>query len=306
VSGASGGDALGGRAAAAYTAAAADSRAARIEAHLALLGRLARRIHSTLPPGSADLDELLSWGAIGLCQGVDSYDPGRGVPLEAYVRATIRHAIMDGLREADRLPRRMREKERRLRQVVAELEQRFMRSPTPDEVAAALGGDEASVADHYAAVAFSSLGYLDEELPDDGDGEGGGASRLERIADEGAADPVERAEAEERRRHLMAALARLSERERRILWAVYQEDYTLTEVARVLGLSVSQLARIHAHAILRLRGMLSRYVAESRRDGPRRPPGTSEAPTALERRRPVGRSPPARADRASVRGRWQT
>jgi len=236
-------------------------------------------------------------------KGFASADLSSGDRVAFLPGLTTLSGPMDGLREADRLPRRMREKERRLRQVVAELEQRFMRSPTPDEVAAALGGDEASVADHYAAVAFSSLGYLDEELPDDGDGEGGGASRLERIADEGAADPVERAEAEERRRHLMAALARLSERERRILWAVYQEDYTLTEVAKALRLSVSQVGRIHAHAILRLRGLMSRYVAQSRRDTPQAPRTASDRPSAQAGSVPQGRAPPAQTSQ-TARGRW--
>ncbi len=280
-----------GRAASAYAGAwGEDARRMRIEAHLALLAAMARRVHSTLPPGAADLDELLSWGAIGLCQGVDSFEAGRGVPLEAYIRISIRHAIMDGLRQADRLPRRMREKERRLREAVAELEQRLLRSPTPEEVAAALGLDSEAMAEHYAAVAFSTLGYLDEESPGD---EESGAPRLERLADPTAEDPVSSAERAERRAQLAAALGRLTERERKILWAVYQEDYTLTEVARALGLSVSQVGRVHAHAILRLRGMMSRYVAESRRDAPRARPAEPGLPSPLESRRAWTRGPPS-------------
>lgn len=279
-----------------------DARSARIEAHLGLLAGLARRIHSTLPPGAADLDELLSWGAIGLCQGVDNYEPGRGVPLEAYIRISVRHAIMDGLRDADRLPRRMREKERRLRQAVAALEQRLLRAPTPEEVAAALGLDSQGVAEHYAAAAFSSLGYLDEEAPGDDEGR---TTRLDRIADATAADPAAQAETDERRAQLVAALGRLTERERRILWAVYQADYTLTEVARALGLSVSHIGRVHAHAILRLRGMMSRYVAESRRDGPRARPLERPAANALEPRRELSRGPPGDAWPAGRGGRWR-
>jgi RNA polymerase sigma factor for flagellar operon FliA len=283
--------ATGGRAASAYESVGggADPRQARIQAHLGVLAGMARRIHSTLPPGAADLDELLSWGAIGLCQAIDSYDAGRGVPLEAYVRISIRHSVMDGLRQADRLPRRMLEKERRLRETMAALEQRLLRSPTPDEVASALDLGEAALAEHYAALAFASLGYLDEEV---GGEDETGPVRLELLADPEAADPAVEAESSERRRQLVSALGRLSERERRILWAVYQEDYTLTEIAKAIGLSVSQVGRIHAHAILRLRGMLSRYVAQSRRDGGRAktPPAVAEG--VLERRPPPVRGPP--------------
>jgi RNA polymerase sigma factor for flagellar operon FliA len=285
-----GGSAMGDRAAVAYAAAGSDTRQARIEAHLGVLGRMARRIHSTLPHGAVELDELLSWGAIGLCQAIDTYDPGRGVPLEPFVRVSIRHAILDGLRENDRMPRRMREKERRLREAVSSLEQTLMRSPTQEEVAQALGGDEASVSEHYAALAYASLGSLDEESS--GSDEGGDA-RIERIADQGAQSPVERVEDDEERGQLVAALSRLTERERKILWAVYQEDYTLTEVAKALRLSVSQVGRIHAHAILRLRGLMSRYVAQSRRDTPQAPRAASDRPSAQAGSVPQGRAPPA-------------
>lgn len=286
----------GDRAMAAYAAAGSDTRAARIDAHLGVLGRMARRIHSTLPAGAVEVDELLSWGAIGLCQGIDAFDPTRGVPLEPYVRVCIRHAILDGLRESDRLPRRMREKERRLRDCVASLEQSLMRSPTPDEVAQALGGDQAVVSDHYAALLYASLGSLDEEAPGS---EEGGDARIDRLPDEGAENPVARVEDEEERGQLAAALARLTERERKILWAVYQEDYTLTEVAKALRLSVSQVGRVHAHAVLRLRGMMSRYVAQSRRDRPQAPGDSGDGQSAPGRQRPVGRSPPPAPDARS-------
>ena len=294
------GGGMGERAAVAYAAAAGETRQARIEAHLGVLGRMARRIHSTLPSGAVELDELLSWGAIGLCQAVDTYDPGRGVPLEPYVRVSIRHAILDGLRESDRLPRRMREKERRLRDVVSSLEQSLMRTPTGEEVAQALGGDESAVSEHYAALAYASLGSLDEETPGS---EEGGEARIERIADHGAENPVERVEDDEERGQLVAALSRLTERERKILWAVYQEDYTLTEVAKALRLSVSQVGRIHAHAILRLRGMMSRYVAQSRRDTPQTPRTEPDRRSAQSGTEHQGRAPPAQTSQ-TVKGRW--
>lgn len=297
----SGDGGMGERAAVAYAAASGDTRQARIEAHLGVLGRMARRIHSTLPSGAVELDELLSWGAIGLCQAIDTYDPGRAVPLEPYVRVSIRHAILDGLRENDRLPRRMREKERRLREVVGSLEQTLMRTPTGEEVAHALGGDGAAVSDHYAALAYASLGSLDEETP--GSEEGVGEARIERIADDGAENPVERVEDDEERGQLVAALSRLTERERKILWAVYQEDYTLTEVAKALRLSVSQVGRIHAHAILRLRGLMSRYVAQSRRDTPQAPRTEPDRRSAPSGSVPQGRAPPASASQTG-KGRW--
>jgi RNA polymerase sigma factor for flagellar operon FliA len=256
----------------AYAAAQRRQREEQITQHLGLLRAVARRIGGSLPPGSVELEELVSWGAIGLIRGVDRYDPARGVPLEAYLRRSVRLAIMEGLRTQDVVPRRLRERQVRLTEAFAELEQRLMRAPSDREVADHLGLSEEELGQWYRDLSFTVAVRLDGPA---GGEEEGGSPLLGFVADpeEG---PEGQLEQQELRQRLRQALARLSERERKVLAAVYQADATLAETARVMGLSPSYVARLHMRAIFRLRGMLSRYVAEARR-GPslRGPPGAA-------------------------------
>jgi len=46
----------------------------------------------------ADLDELLQWGAIGMLEALNRFDPSYGVAFEGFAARRIRGAMIDGLR----------------------------------------------------------------------------------------------------------------------------------------------------------------------------------------------------------------
>ena len=56
-----------------------DDREAAIRALLPAVRQLARRVHRMVP--SADVDDLVGDGCVGLIRAVDAFDPMRGVPL---------------------------------------------------------------------------------------------------------------------------------------------------------------------------------------------------------------------------------
>lgn len=64
-----------------------------------MTGRIARRLH---PAGvtSVGPEDLESAGVLGLIDAVDRFEPGRGVPFEAYAALRIRGAVLDELRSA--------------------------------------------------------------------------------------------------------------------------------------------------------------------------------------------------------------
>jgi len=82
-----------------YRAGDASSRAALIERYMPLARAHARRIRVASP--LADADDLQSAALIGLIDAVDRFEPGRGVPFEAYASLRIRGAIVDELRRVD-------------------------------------------------------------------------------------------------------------------------------------------------------------------------------------------------------------
>ena len=58
--------------------------------------RMALLLRSRMP--WADLDELLQWGAIGMMEATQRFDPSLGVEFQAFASRRIRGAMIDGLR----------------------------------------------------------------------------------------------------------------------------------------------------------------------------------------------------------------
>jgi RNA polymerase sigma factor for flagellar operon FliA len=75
----------------------ASSRAALIERYLPLARNLSRRVRALGTPVT-DADDLASAAFLGLIDAVDRFEPGRGVPFEAYASLRIRGAMIDELR----------------------------------------------------------------------------------------------------------------------------------------------------------------------------------------------------------------
>ena len=53
----------------------------------------------------AELDELLQWGAVGMLEAMNRFDPTLGVKFQAFAVRRIRGAMIDGLRREGALRR---------------------------------------------------------------------------------------------------------------------------------------------------------------------------------------------------------
>ena len=73
-------------------------------------------------------------------------------------------------------------------------------------------------------------------------------------------------EEQELQGQVQAALARLSEKERRAVQATYVEGQTSLNVAKELQVSPSYFYKLQKKALRRMRGMMAQFIAESRRD----------------------------------------
>jgi RNA polymerase sigma factor (sigma-70 family) len=58
--------------------------------------RMALLLRSRMP--WADLDDLLQWGAVGMMEATQRFDPAQGVAFAAYASRRIKGAMIDGLR----------------------------------------------------------------------------------------------------------------------------------------------------------------------------------------------------------------
>lgn len=203
-------------------------------------------------PVILDLDDVLSYGAIGLLDALDRYDPARGVKFETFAIARIRGAILDALRALDPVPRSARQKVHEIERAFATLSDQLGRQPSDAEVAQYLEMDperyeQALQYGNCTIVSLDSLLEGDEE-------DGTPISRA--LEDHGQPSPPDRVAEREAFFQLRSALRQLPERERLILALYYHEELTMKEISRVLRISESRVCQLHARALAVLRGLL--------------------------------------------------
>src|SRR5207237_10040770 len=107
-------------------------------------------------------EDLVSYGLLGLIGAIERYDPDRDVKFETYAIQRIRGAIIDELRALDWVPRSVRSRAREIERAIAELEARFGRAPTDEEIAEKLGVSTDELTDSRSAISRSSIAALDE------------------------------------------------------------------------------------------------------------------------------------------------
>ncbi len=227
------------------------SRQEAVLSHLPLVRRIAGRM--ALLFDGRERDDLIGYGVLGLMDALDRFDPARGVRFESFAAERIRGAILDGVRAWDQVPPGWRRRARDLERASQRLAQELGRSPTDPELAQACHISVEALEDRYREVGRLAVLSLDAVLYD---------RESEPVDPDEDVSPEERLGHKEATRMLAQALEILTEQERTVVGLFYGEELTTTDVARVMGLSVSRISQIHHRAIFRLRGRLGRHKAE--------------------------------------------
>jgi RNA polymerase sigma factor for flagellar operon FliA len=221
----------------------------QITKYAPLVKRIAYHMMARLP-ASVEVDDLIQVGLIGLMDAVGRFDGTQGAQFESYATQRIRGAMLDELREADWLPRHVRQKSRQIESAIHRLEQRNGKSPTDQEISAELGMPIDQYQSMLGDVKCSQLLYYEDFSDEDS------ASFLERYLVDGSSDPLAVLEDEGFRDSLIAAIHHLPERERSMMGMYYEQDMNLKEIGAVLGVSESRVCQLHSQAVARLRAQL--------------------------------------------------
>ncbi len=226
--------------------------------HYAYLVKItAGRVVTSLPP-NVERDDLVSAGIIGLIKSVDQFDAERKVKFETYAIALIRGAILEMLREEDWVPRSLRERVKALERTYMDLEIRFGRPATDEEVAEEMGIEIDAFHALLADTGRASLLSLDDVVLSS---EGNEKIHLADVVFDESADTSGDVESVAVKESLGEGVERLPDREKLVIALYYFEGLTFKEIGRILDVSESRVYQLHTQAVLRLRGYLQRDVA---------------------------------------------
>jgi RNA polymerase sigma factor for flagellar operon FliA len=232
----------------------AGSREEVLKRHLPLVRRVVQRLATRKPP-HIEIDDLVSWGIVGLLDAMTKYDPRKEASFPTYAQFRIRGAILDHLRSLDWVPRSVRQKASLIEKVSHQLEGTLGRPPSEEEIAERLGVSLDDYLELLARVGEMSIFSL-EDL---GFGTGEERFNLEQRLEAGEIDPLGALLTQERVGLVAEAIARLPEREKTVVTLYYHEELTMKEVGAVLGLTESRVSQLHSQAMLRLKGTLRRH-----------------------------------------------
>jgi len=219
-----------------------------IELNLTYAHRLAARFSRSGEPA----DDLRQVAALALTLAVDRYDPARGIAFRTYATPTILGELHRHLRDTGwgvHVPRPLQELALQVKKADAEVTNRLRHTATPADLATALhiterqalAGLQVARAGAYRPISLNRPVIEDPFSP----------ALIDQL---GGPDPaIRRAEAQVTVR---ALLARLPERERRILSMRYYRGMTQATIAGQVGVSQMHVSRLISQSLARLHDIM--------------------------------------------------
>jgi RNA polymerase sigma factor for flagellar operon FliA len=219
--------------------------------YIPLLKFIAGRIAMRLPP-HIDINDIISAGALGLIDAVEKFDETKGIKFKTYAEFRVWGAMLDSLRNMDWVSRSVRKSATVLEKAFAELEKRFNRPATDEEIAEELGVELDEVYDMVAQA--NGISLLSLEMIS-----AGNDLRLKLIdclSDENL-NPLSILKMEEVKDEVAEYINELPGRERMVVSLYYYNDLTMKEVSEVMEITESRVSQLHSRAIIRLRGKIN-------------------------------------------------
>lgn len=199
---------------------------------------------------TVEYDDLVGYGIFGLIDAIDKYELTKGVKFETYASLRIRGAILDQIRKMDWIPRTIRQKQKKLETAMHDLEAKFGRAATNEELAEELELSVEELEELVNQATLSNLVSLDEYL------EQGSEVQVEAGNQQRFEQPEQVIERQELKRMLAEAIDSLTEKEQKVIAFYYFEELTLKEISKILEVSESRISQLHTKALRKMKDRL--------------------------------------------------
>ena len=222
-----------------------DARDALVARYLPLAKRLARRYES-----GDDHDDLVQVASMALMKAIERFDHSRGHAFSTYAVPTIVGELKRYFRDhawTVRVPRHLHDRSLQVHRASEQLTAQLGRSPSPAEIAEALGTSAELVLDALHTASALHPDRLD--APSGADADDGGFTAA--YEEPGYATAEASAT-------LAPLLARLTPTEQQILRLRFEQDLTQSEIATMIGCSQMHVSR----TLRRAMATLQRVAAE--------------------------------------------
>lgn len=229
--------------------------------NLPVAGALARRYANRGVP----TEDLVQVASLGLLKAIDRFEVGRGQDFLIFATPTITGELKRYFRDCGwtvRPPRRLQELRAQVQRATQTLTHELGRAPTVRELSQRLDVQQEDIieamssGDAYNAVSLDTLIEANPHLGPsfEADDNAGSSTTVNLMA-------------------LQGLLARLPERERRVLALRFYGNLTQTEIGIEVGLSQMQVCRVLSSSLRSLRHHLTADPAEGEADATASKPG---------------------------------
>jgi RNA polymerase sigma-B factor len=208
------------------------------------------------------LDDLVQAANEGLVKAISRFDPALQHDFLSYAVPTMRGEVRRYFRDhgwSVRPPRRIQDLQWQRGRVIDLLHQQLGREPTREEVAARLEVDVKEVEEADSAVGAFSPTSLDMPASD--------ADSTTPLGELLPGDDTQ-TRAAEARTMLQPVVRRLGERDRRVLFLRFFEDWTQKEIGEEIGVSQMQVSRTLTRLLATMRDELGPEAASLLDDDP--------------------------------------
>lgn len=219
--------------------------------YVALVKTIAGRLYNTYN-AHVEYDDLVGYGIIGLLDAIEKYDYKLGNKFETYANIRIRGAIVDQLRSLDWIPRSLRQKYKELESAMNKLQNIYGTDIRDEAIAKEMNISLEDLSKLMHQVSTFAVVSLDEKISEN--------SNVNIQEDQSVETPEDRLMDVETKKLLKEMIAKLPEKEQRIIELYYYSELTYKEIASIMNISESRISQLHTKAITKMQAKINDLI----------------------------------------------